>query len=62
MSKLNNKGFLSGHIGNIVYREVNGRQIVQSMPSHYHDAKTALPPTFNPDIMNQNKNLFSVNE
>ncbi|MCQ2239842.1 MAG: hypothetical protein MJZ73_11500 [Bacteroidaceae bacterium] len=41
MSKINKNGFLSGHTGDLVHREVKGKQIVQAMPSHYHDANTA---------------------
>lgn len=40
MSIINKNGFLSGHTGDLVYREVKGKQIVQAMPSHYHDANT----------------------
>lgn len=40
MSKINKNGFLSGHTGDLVYREVKGRQIIQAMPSHYRDANT----------------------
>lgn len=40
MAKVNDNGFLSGHIGSIVYRELNGIQVAQAMPSQYHDAKS----------------------
>lgn len=40
MAKVNDNGFLSGHIGSIVYRELNGMQVAQAMPSQYHDAKS----------------------
>ena len=40
MAKVNDNGFLSGHIGQIVYRELNGMQVAQAMPSQYHDAKS----------------------
>ena len=41
MAIVNDNGFLSGHIGQIVYRELNGLQVAQAMPSQYHDAKSA---------------------
>ena len=40
MSKIKENGILSGHTGRFVYRELNGKQVVQSMPSHYRDANT----------------------
>mgnify|MGYP004573597445 CR=1 FL=1 len=40
MSKIKENGILSGHTGIYVYREMNGKQVVQSMPSHYRDANT----------------------
>ena len=40
MAKVNDNGFISGHIGPIVYRELNGIQVAQAMPSQYHDAKS----------------------
>ena len=40
MAIVNDNGFLSGHIGEMVFRELGSKQIVQSMPAQYHDANS----------------------
>lgn len=40
MVKRNKNGFLTGRMGMEVYRELDGKQIVQSMPMRIKDAKT----------------------
>lgn len=40
MAIVNDNGFLSGHIGEMVFRELNSKQVVQSKPTQYHDANS----------------------
>lgn len=35
-----NDGLKRGHIGGMVFRVVNGKQVIQGMPSHYRDRKS----------------------
>ena len=40
MAIIKGNGSLSGHVGQLVFRELNGQQVVQSMPTQYRDANT----------------------
>ena len=40
MVKSTGDGLKRGHIGGMVYRVVNGKQVIQEMPSSYRDRKS----------------------